>query len=549
MNERKLCTIGVDFGSLSARAVVVDTDSGAILGEAAAEYPHGILSGNLPDGTPLEPDCFLQDPEDYTDVLARIVPQAMKAAGDVDIIGMAVDFTASTMVPVDGHFRPLRSDPAFAGRIHAWCKLWKHHADAPEARLLNEICAEQKRLYPGWYGGTISQECLLPKAIEVYHKDPEVFARTAAFVEAGDYVTSILAGTPCFSLSIAAGKNFWCKDGYPDGDFYAAIAPKLRNLPKEKFMDRYPEAKRGYPGTCVGRLCPEWAEKLGLPAGIALSAPQMDAYAALPAVGAQVGTALLVVGTSTGILVPGEKRVDVKGVTACLPDTFYPGAWGYASGQCSVGDTFQWFVDNCVPEEERKKAQAAGKNLHSYLTDEAAKLAPGETGLLALDWFNGNRSPLADPRLSGLILGLNLQTKPAHIYRALLEATAFGARHILEVHERAGLPIERIILCGGIPGKNTFFDQLYADVLGRPVEVSTCTQAPALGSAILAAVAAGRWTLQEAIEKMQCADTRNYTPDPSRPYEFLYEAYITMTNTCFGPLKPILDGLYVRRRK
>ena len=147
MSERKLCTIGVDFGSLSARVVVVDTDSGAILGEAAAEYPHGILSGNLPDGTPLEPDCFLQDPEDYTDVLARIVPQAMKAAGDVDIIGMAVDFTASTMVPVDGHFRPLRSDPAFAGRIHAWCKLWKHHADAPEARLLNEICAEQHRRF------------------------------------------------------------------------------------------------------------------------------------------------------------------------------------------------------------------------------------------------------------------------------------------------------------------------------------------------------------------------------------------------------------------
>lgn len=252
MSERKLCTIGVDFGSLSARVVVVDTDSGAILGEAAAEYPHGILSGNLPDGTPLEPDCFLQDPEDYTDVLARIVPQAMKAPGTWTSSAWPLTSPASHHGPVDEHFRPLRSDPAFAGRIHAWCKLWKHHADAPEARLLNEICAEQHRPYPGWYGGTISQECLLPKAIEVYHKDPEVFAKTAAFVEAGDYVTSILAGTPCFSLSIAAGKNFWCKDGYPDGDFYAAIAPELRNLSKEKFIDRYPEAQRATPA-------PAWA--------------------------------------------------------------------------------------------------------------------------------------------------------------------------------------------------------------------------------------------------------------------------------------------------
>ena len=258
------------------------------------------------------------------------------------------------------------------------------------------------------------------------------------------------------------------------------------------------------------------AQRLGLPAGIAVSAPQMDAYTPVMGVGLlRPGQMLMVVGTSTGIMLLADRCRPVQGVTACLPDTYYPGLWGYGSGQASVGDGFQWFADNCVPAEYHRAAQEAGLPIQAYLTRLAEPLAPGETGLIALDWFNGNRSPIGNSRLSGMILGLTLQTRPEHIYRALIEATAFGARAVLDAYRAAGVPVEEITLCGGIPGKNPMMMQIYADVLGMPLRVSRCTQAPALGSAILAASAAGMG-LYASVEAMHSRDFLTYTPDPAR---------------------------------
>lgn len=545
-------TIGVDFGSLSGRGVLVDTANGAIRAEAVQEYPHGILT-SLPDGTPLAGEWMLQHPGDYELVLETVIPALLEQSGvpGEQIIGIGVDFTASTVVPVDADFRPLSENPKYAGRPHAWTKLWKHHGAKPQAELLTTVTKAQNRPYLGWYGGSISQECLMSKVVQVFQEDREVFDAADCFMEAGDYVSSLLAGEPVFSLSMASAKAFWNKEtGYPDDGFFAAVDPELAGLPKNKLMAHFPRAHSGYPGTKVGELCPEMAQKLGLKAGIAISAAQMDAYAAMPGLGiCEPGTMMLMVGTSTAALLLSEKNAHVEGVTACLPHTFYPGLWGYGSGQASVGDGFQWFADNCVPESYAAAAREKGVSLQTYLTDLAAELEPGQTGLIALDWFNGNKSCLANSRLSAMVLGLNLGTRPEHIFRALLEATAFGCRAILEAYEKVGVPVREITVCGGIAVKNPFMMQMYADVLGKPLRVSRCTQAAALGASIYAAAAAGEGTVFETARRMGAGEFLLYAPNQARRarYDALYREYMTLHDYFGRGENSVMERLHALR--
>lgn len=549
MMNKKTYTIGLDFGTLSCRAVLADTDDGRLAGQISMEYPHGVMDRRLPDGTALTGSWMLQHPQDYVEALEKTVPGLLKETGvpPEAVVGIGVDFTASTVVALDRNFVPLCLDPAFAGSPHAWVKLWKHHGGVREAEQLTKASRELGRPYLDWYGGVISPECLLAKVIQVYHEDRRVYDGADCFLEAGDYITSLLAGAPAFGLSPAAAKAFWSREGYPDGEFLASLDPGLRNLPREKLMDHFPDCRRGYPGEKVGELAPQMARRLGLPAGIPISAPQMDAYAAMPGLGiTEPGVMLLVIGTSTGILLMNDRRQTVEGVTACLPDTYYPGLWGYGSGQSSVGDTFQWFLDNCLPESCRTEARRAGVSEHTYLSGLASRLRPGQTGLLALDWFNGNRSCLANSRLSGMILGLGLDTKPEHIYRALLEATAFGVRAVAESYERGGVAVRQVTACGGIAEKNPFLMQMYADVLEKPIRVSLCKQAPALGAAIQAAAAAGVYSdLRAAARAMGSREMKNYLPDPenTRAYRRLYDEYIRLYNYFGRKENPVMERL------
>ena len=521
--------IGLDFGSLSCRGVLADVCNGHIAASAEAAYPNEILTEQLPDGTPLCANWCLQHPEDYLSVLDVILPKlcGKNEISPQEIVGLGVDFTASTVIPLDANFHPMCF--TYPSRPHAWPKLWKHHGAQAQADKLTLLCKELEPDYLTRYGGKVSCEALIPKVLQVYEEDPALFRETHCFVEAMDYVTSLLCGKKVFSSSAAAAKAmFRSETGYPGEEFFTAISPDLKNLPKEKLMARFDDYTIASPGQKDGELCSEMAERFGLPEGIAISAPQMDAYAAMPGIGiAKPGVMMMVIGTSTGIMLLSEERKNVEGVTACLPDTYYPGFWGYASGQASVGDTFGWFVDRCVPENYIQAARSRGMNLHQYLSDLSASLQPGESGLLALDWLGGNRSCLVNPNLSGMILGLTLQTKPEEIYRSLLEATAFGARIITEAYRNAGAAVEEIWVCGGIANKNPLMMQIYADVLNLPLHVSSCTQAPALGAAVYAAAAAGIGDIVEMAEIMGDRLCTVYEPNPAHRdiYDRLFAEY------------------------
>lgn len=552
---KKMYTIGLDYGSLSGRGVLVCLEDGTIAAQAVMEYPHGIIDRSLPDGTPLNGMWCLQDPQDYVAVLEYVIPKLLADShiDPDDIVGIGIDFTAGTVVPTDEKLCPLSAYPEYAGRPHAWTKLWKHHGAEVQARKLSEICRAQSPSILDGYGGKISAECLMAKVMQVFEEDREVFDRTAFFMEAGDYMTSLLVGRPVFSASLATTKAMWDKEhGYPETSFFEKFDPGLKQFPERKLAGRCSKEQMVYPGSCAGKLSEAMAERLGLSPETVVSAAQLDGYAALPGIGiTKEGTMLLVIGTSTAIMVLSREQKKVEGVTACLPDTFYPGFWGYASGQASVGDGFQWFIDHYVPEAYVQEAKRKNQTIHQYLTDLASVFEPGETGLIALDWLNGNKSCLGNSMLSGMILGLNLQTRPEHIYRTLLEATAFGARKILESYEDAGIVIREVTTCGGIAGKNPLLMQIYADVLGRTVKVSHCLQAPAVGSAVYAAAASGHLELFEAVKQMGDQSYQVYMPKQKNQqmYEALYQEYVKLHDYFGRGQNPVMEWLSKQRNE
>jgi len=547
-------TIGLDFGSLSCRGVLTDVRDGHVVAEAAMNYPHAVMDTALPDGTPIPGGWCLQHPGEFVETMTHVVRTLATTEGvkPEQIIGLCADCTTSTVMPVDDQLQPLCFDPAYASRPHAWLKMWKHHGATRQAQRLNEVCREQNRPYLDWYGGKINPECLLAKVMQVFDEDRAVYDAAHLFMEIGDYLPTLLTGKPVFAKSILAAKAFWCEEsGYPDGDFFAAFDPALRRLPDEKLMNRRADRIVAAPGAYVGGLLPEIAEQLGLQPGIAVGASQMDAYTPMLGLGiAEPGVMLLVIGTSTGVMLLGDRERPVEGVTVSRPDTYYPSLWGYGSGQASVGDGFQWFSENCVPAAYTAAAQEKGVSIQQYLTELAASYAPGKTGVIALDWINGNKSCLGNSRLSGMFLGLNLNTKPEHIYRAMLEATAFGARMIVEAYTSAGVPVNEIRVCGGIANKNPLMMQIYADVLNMPLKVSRNTQAPALGSAIYAARAAGAYdTIFDAVNAMADRTCTVYTPDAQHTaaYEELYQEYKTLHDYFGRGGNKVMERLYEKR--
>ncbi len=534
MSDRKYA-IGVDFGTESGRVVLVDVADGREIATAVHTYANGVIDEKLPDsGVRLEPDWALQDPNDYLEVFKQAIPAVLKASGvdPEDVIGLGIDFTACTMLPTKADGTPLCFLPEWRDNPHAWVKLWKHHAAQPEANKLNEIARELGYTFLDRYGNKISSEWFFPKAWQILDEAPEVYQAAERLIEGADWVVWQLTGVEKRNACTAGYKAIWSKrEGFPSNEFFKALDPRMEHIIDEKMSrDIYPL------GVKAGGLTEEAARWTGLKPGTAVAIANVDAHVSVPAATVtQPGRMVIIMGTSNCHMVLGTEERTVPGMCGYVEDGIVPGFFGYEAGQSCVGDHFAWFAENCVPAAYEQEAKARGLDIHRLLEEKAARLQTGESGLLALDWWNGNRSVLVDVDLTGMLLGATLATRPEEIYRALIEATAYGTRIIIETLEGNGVPVNEIVATGGLPDRNKLLMQIYADVSGRPIHIADTSQGGALGSAMHGAVAAGKEaggydSILEASERMARLRDEAYQPivEDKAAYDQLYAEYVTL---------------------
>jgi len=536
-------TIGIDYGSNSVRCVVVDTRSGREVGSAVWNYPSG-EAGVLTD--PANPHVARQSPADFiAGIEGAVRPALAQAAGQpgftaARVIGIGVDTTGSTPIPVDASLVPLGVKPEFRDNLNAQAWMWKDHSGMAEAEKITRLAARHRPHYLAKCGGTYSSEWFFSKLWHCLKVDRKVFAAAYSWIEFADFIPAVLAGIRrpedvCCGVCATGHKAMYCEEwgGLPDAEFLARLSPAIAALRPRLCQKAYTADQ------VAGRLCPEYAVKLGLPAGIAIAVGAFDAHLGAVGAGVSAGRMVKILGTSTCdvLVAPNTTKLpDIPGVCGIVNGSVLPGYYAIEAGQSAVGDIFNWFV-RCVCEGDSR--------LHGELTDQASALRPGESGLLALDWNNGNRTILVDARLSGLLVGCTLHTTRAEIYRALIEATAFGARRILDRIEEYGVKVSEVVNCGGIAEKNPLFMQIYADVLGRPMRISGSAQTCALGSALMAAVAAGPaaggYASAEEAQAVICTfKDKVYRPSPDRQavYEELYGLY-----------RELHDSFGLRRKK
>ena len=527
--------IGVDFGTESGRALLVDISDGREVATAVHKYANGVIDEQLPEsGVRLPPDWALQDPNDYLEVLKKAIPAVVHESGidPADVIGMGIDFTACTMLPVKVDGTPLCFLPEWREAPHAWVKLWKHHAAQPEAIQMTEVAGEYG-LLPR-YGGKISSEWFFPKVWQILDEAPEVYAAADRLIEAADWIIWQLTGVETRSNTAAGYKALWSRqEGFPTAEFFNTLDPRLEHVVEEKLSTRI-----DFIGSKAGGLTEEAAKWTGIKPGTAVAVANVDAHVAVPASTViEPGRMVIIMGTSNCHMVLSKEERHVPGMCGCVEGGILPGFFGYEAGQSCVGDHFAWFVENCVPTTYQQEAAQRGVDIHQLLEEKAACLQPGESGLLALDWWNGNRSVLVDVDLTGLLIGATLATKPEEIYRALIEATAYGTRMIIDTFNEYGVPVNEIVATGGLPDRNRLLMQIYADVTGREVKVAASHQTPALGSAMFGAVAAGKAaggydTIFEASQKMAHLRDERYIPIPEHQavYEKLFQEYRILHN-------------------
>lgn len=522
--------IGLDYGTLSARAVLVSVDCGEVAAESIYPYPHGILNTISGGDEELPVDFALQEIDDYVEAMYETIRTVVKQSGcrAEDVIGIGIDATSSTFLPLTISGTPLCKTEQFRTNPHAWLKLWKHHGAQEEADRMTELAAGRQEKFLMRCGGKVNAEWMLPKLTEIVLKAPDVYEAADNFMEVSDYLVFLLTGEMTRCMCHAGYKLLWNEeDAYPSEEFLRALHPNLSSL-KSKLKGREVQV-----GECAGRLTEEAAGRLGLREGTAVAASMIDAHVAVPSLGIDgPDKALMILGTSCCMLLCSEKLSYIKGISGCVKNAVLPGLYAYEAGQSAVGDLFDWFVKNCVPGSYEKEAADKNISIHMLLSEKASRLAPGESGLVALDWWNGNRSCLADARLSGMVLGLTLRTKPEEIYRALLEAAAFGMRAIFEEFEKGGITARELYACGGIVSKNPFMMQIYADVLGKTIFTGSTEQGSAFGAAVYAAVAAGAerggyGSVYRAARAMGKTGDKRYTPIPQNMeiYHRIYREY------------------------
>jgi len=512
--------IGVDFGTESGRAALVDLTSGEVLATSVVRYPSAVIDRTLPStGERLPDDWALQDPDDWVTVVEHALPEVIEKAGVTPdaVVGLGVDFTSCTVLPVTSEGVPLCTLEDWRGRRHAWPKLWKHHAAQPIADRLNDVAVERSESFLERYGGRISSEWYFPKLIQVWLEDREVYDACTGFIEATDWIVWWLTGSECRQTATAGFKAMWSpQEGLPPTAYFEAAYPGF-DRPGEKLGDTFVPL-----GSKAGTLKPELAQKLGLPESVAVAVGNVDAWVSVPGVGVEdPGTFVIVIGTSICDMIVHPEETRLPGITGVVKDGILPGLYGYEAGQAAVGDMLAWFVE--------KLAQDPGS--YEQLENAAAQLGPGETGLLALDWWNGNRTILADADLTGAIFGLTLHTTREEIYRALLESIAFGSRRIMDNFEEYGLVLSEVVACGGIAERSPLMMQLLADTSGRRVHVPEVQEIPARGAALFGAVAAGVYDdIGSAISATRPERVRTYEPDldAKKTYDRVYEIYRTL---------------------
>ncbi len=561
----KTYAIGLDFGTNSCRSLIIDLTSGAELASHVYNYPSG-ESGVLVDGK--DPNVARQDPQDYIDGLKVIITEAIKQARAADaafdpdaVIALGVDTTGSTPIPVNQSGTPLGLLPEFKDNLNAMAWLWKDHTSYAEAAEITALAKKIRPHYLAKCGGTYSSEWFWSKILHLKRIDPAVYKAAGSFVEHCDWVPALLRGdenpaTLLRGVCSAGHKAMYCEEwgGLPDKEFLEVLEPGLGELRDRLFEKAHTSAE------CAGSLCAEWAETLGLKPGIPIAVGAFDAH--MGAVGSGVGTGTLVkiLGTSTcDIMVKSntETLADIPGVCGIVDGSVIPGCFGIEAGQSAVGDIFLWFVNNLVPDSYGSTQDEKFKNLNA----QAAALKPGQSGLLALDWNNGNRTILVDVRLSGLLIGQTLHTEAHEIYRALIEATAFGALTIIKRVEEYGVTVDQIVNCGGLSVKSPVLMQIYADIIGRPMKVSAIDQSCAFGAAMFGAVAAGTeaggFARVEDAQKALCrvrAEVFTPIPENQAVYAALYTLYRELhdafgTTAWSGKLNTIMKNLIAVREK
>ncbi len=525
-------SLGIDFGTNSVRAVLVNLKTGEELAASVVPYPSGT------DGVILDeknPHLARQNPADYVVCLEKVIKKLLQLARKKEkkfspgaVVGIGVDTTGSTPLPVDASLTPLAFHPEFKNNKNAYAWLWKDHTSVEEAEEITQLARKIRPQYLARIGGVYSSEWFFSKILHLSRVDPRVFACSASFVELVDFIPALLAGkkTPAEvirSICAAGHKAMYSEDwgGLPDEEFLCTLSPSFRGLRNRLYQKAYPA------GQLAGFLCRTWAERLKLPENIPLSVGAFDAHMGAVGSGIKERTLVKILGTSTCDLMifpENQPLPDIPGLCGIVPDSIVPGYYGLEAGQSAVGDIFYWFVKTFMPEFPGRS--------YTYFEKQAKCLKPGESGLLALDWHNGNRTVLVDQKLTGLILGFTLKTKPFEVYRALIEATAFGARVIIDRLEEYGVKVSEIITGGGIAEKSPFLMQIYADVIGRNFKISASSQNCALGAAIFGAVVAGPEktgfsSVSRLQERLCHFQPVVYQPDSANHqiYNRLYELY------------------------
>ncbi|WP_262851694.1 ribulokinase [Mumia quercus] len=522
--------VGVDFGTLSGRALVVAVEDGTEVASAESVYAHGVLTDALPGraGRRLPADWALQVPSDYVDVLRHAVPEAVRKAGidPADVIAIGTDFTACTVLPTTRDGTPLCELPAFADQPHAYVKLWKHHAAQPQADRINALAAERGEPWLGRYGGLISSEWEFAKGLQVLEEAPEVYAAMDCWVEAADWIVWQLCGTYVRNACATGYKAIYQDGRFPATDFLTALHPSFGGFVEDRLAQTVAQL-----GDRAGTLTREAAAWTGLPEGIPVAVGNVDAHVSAPAAQAvDDGQMVAIMGTSTCHVMSSSVLREVPGMCGVVDGGIVPGLWGYEAGQSGVGDIFGWFAEHAAPAYVYEAAAAGGMSVHDYLSGLAAEQVVGEHGLVALDWHNGNRSVLVDHGLSGVVVGQTLATRPEDVYRALVEATAFGTRTIIEAFVGSGVPVEELVIAGGL-ARNSLLMQIYSDVTRLPLSVVGSAQGPALGAALHAAVAAGAYAdIRAAAKAMGSVRKAVYVPDEARAraYDRLYAEYVAL---------------------
>jgi L-ribulokinase len=530
----KKYAVGIDYGTESGRAVLVDVATGEELATAVYEYSNGVIVDHLPapdDDVALEFDWALQDPADYIRTVKTTVPSLLAQTGvdPSDVLGIGIDVTACTMLPTKADGTPLSELPEFRRHPHAWVKLWKHHAAQPQANRINAVAEELGEPWLPRYGGKISSEWFFSKSLQILEEAPEVYRAADRLIEATDWIVWQLTGVETRNSCTAGYKAIWTKgEGFPSPEFFGALDPEFANVVDEKMSTDVVSI-----GERAGSLTKESAEWTGLLPGTAVAVGNVDAHVSVPAsTVTEPGRLVAVMGTSTCHMILGQKTAIVEGMCGVVEDGVIPGLFGFEAGQPAVGDIFAWYVEHGVPPAYHAAARDQGVDVHTVLENEAARLRPGESGLLAIDWWNGNRSVLVDADLSGVILGATLETEAPAVYRALIEATAFGTRVIVESFKENGIAVEEIVACGGLPERNRLMMQIYSDVTGLPIRVALSSLTGALGSAMFGAVAAGATAggydhIVDAAKRMAHLKDESFRPDPAAHavYDLIYDEY------------------------